>query len=115
MNNQIDKQEDGIYHLIVFKDNTGKICLKENDFNMDNNKLIGFKCISAQELLNNCSGLTPQDEEYKIKVDTQISNLTKGKYKRSVGKCKYCNKESKGEYCSFNCCALDEKENGGIK
>lgn len=27
-------------------------------------------------------------------------------------KCKYCHKKSKGEYCSFQCTALDEKYNG---
>lgn len=29
-----------------------------------------------------------------------------------MGKCKYCGKESKGTYCSFNCAGMDEKYNG---
>jgi hypothetical protein len=39
---------------------------------------------TLNELIKESSGLTSQDEEYKIKVDTQLSNLTKGKYKRLI-------------------------------
>jgi len=41
---------------------------------------------TADTIIKESSGLNSSDEEYKIKVDNQITNLTKGKYKRSVKK-----------------------------